>query len=751
MVFFVGAGFSIDSEKMSSKEILWRLWIRLEALCHVVDQPKGSSTLGKKTWSRFQQTFMRHSKREPRLMKGSPHSGDVPGEIEWMAPKYYEINDWLCDAFGSLVVKASGKTQGRDILGKALEREEETLFTTARGIPLNQSPERKPSSLPDWMMKEARKLGMKRPTHASEVRALGKLVLMATFGFFDDQVLAGVCHGSDEGIEHAEALETHRMVSKMYDRRLLPRHHVLARLAREGFCPTLITTNFDMLLEGALRLSGLEAEPKAHVAQRSGGRALGASLSLQIPYYDVISSPVAFYRRGKAYRTATLLKIHGCAGHARALAGAKEGCPDWEQLKAYLPQVVYTYREIQNWRADHWTADLLRTLLRTRTLVFAGYSTADPVIHDTFRSVYEEMETKSRVVAGATADPSKPAAPAYFLGYSDQEESAEFHAEQVLRSASRAVGQPDHASSHRHYIRFGGRGRDAKRWSLDETLGLVAHQVFRGQQRDALETELAALAARLMGGRQPKDKVARVIQNFDHLMKQEGKALPFGKKVDSPGRRSLERALAWSQGFHASLRREWALALAFGQHEARVGRATALMESMRHPLWYFPASERPAWTAWSAVVELALRNMGKALQRGGGQVEEVQPTHDLLPTVMLPFHDPSSHGTSRARILALTIQLGGFDRLDKKPRVSGQPSLQTVWTFDGDALPWRVHPAGEDDAGQPGGGKPKGRRATVAVNRRLQPSARWIWGWALMDGVEGDGLGSLQEELGIQG
>ena len=36
------------------------------------------------------------------------------------------------------------------------------------------------------------------------------------------------------------------------------RHRVLARLAREGLCPLLITTNYDLLLEGASRLAGFK-------------------------------------------------------------------------------------------------------------------------------------------------------------------------------------------------------------------------------------------------------------------------------------------------------------------------------------------------------------------------------------------------------------------------------------------------------------------------------------------------------------
>ena len=36
-----------------------------------------------------------------------------------------------------------------------------------------------------------------------------------------------------------------------YGHRLRPRHHVIARFAREGFCGTTLTTNYDLLLEGA--------------------------------------------------------------------------------------------------------------------------------------------------------------------------------------------------------------------------------------------------------------------------------------------------------------------------------------------------------------------------------------------------------------------------------------------------------------------------------------------------------------------
>ncbi|MFM8420321.1 MAG: SIR2 family protein, partial [Verrucomicrobiota bacterium] len=457
VVFFVGAGFSIDSEKMSAKEILWRIWIRLEALCGLLHEQGNNQCLAGEMWEQFRVTFLRNAQKDPRLDAGRPGSCLVPLEVEQLAARYYEVNEWVCDAFGRLIeLTASNAVDdaGRRRFCDALKVKEQALFARAREQ--RDRPLGMPSALPDWILDNP------TPTHgkSGEVPVVaspdlkgkatlncherGKLVLMTTLGFFDSNVMGGVCHGHEGGDPCRKRLQDMADVSSMYGGRLRLRHHVLARFAREGFCPTLITTNFDMLLEGALRLAGFEMDPAHDPASGKVGRpddlpGLGNPLSLQIPYYDVISDPTGFYRRGKAYRTATLLKIHGCAGVMRAIA--EQETRRGERMARYLPQVVYTYREIQHWRDDHWTADMLRTVLRTKSMVFAGYSTADPVVHDTFRSVYEEME--QRATEGVGSDHPQTSAPAYFLGYSGDGKSVEFHAQQVLRSASRAVGHPD--------------------------------------------------------------------------------------------------------------------------------------------------------------------------------------------------------------------------------------------------------------------------------------------------------------------
>jgi hypothetical protein len=737
VVFFVGAGFSIDSEGLSAWEIVWRLRIRLEALCGAVKQEIGNGT-----WDQFCRTFGGQGVSGAKLAEVLTPPGRSVAEttravwhlgthVAAVSNRYYEFNDWLCDAFGELMLEVARMDSGSEAVLRDLSAKEAHWVEAARDANDQSAPKAAPSVIPDCVLAAARTWGdpsgKGQPVFTRTMRALGKLVLMATFGLFDPRVLAGCCHGLDAAGADRTVQEDPRVVAQLYGERLKLRHHVLARFAREGFCPTLITTNFDLLIEGALRLSGLEEAASESGDRQIPAAALGEALALLIPRYDVISDPQGFYRRGKAYRTATLVKIHGCAGRVRGMESliASSDSGDQARVHAYLRQVVYTYREIQNWRADHWTADLLRTLLRTRTLVFGGYSTADPVIHDTFRSVYEEMERHQ----GASIEVGNQggSAPAYFLGFSKGERASEFHAEQVLRSASRAVGHSLGGSGHAehpHYLRFGPGSPEQPQLALDELMGLLSHQVFRRQQRDALRTEGAALVARLTGRRWPRSEVEAVIEGFGTLADAEWDGL-YSEEISAEAvGRAIRQALGWSGGFHVSLRREWALALALGQRQgAGLLSSANLVRRMRHPLWYFPASERPGWTAWSAVVELALRNLAVHLAPPNGEPPSaVEATHNILPTVILPYR-ASPHGAGVVSRIALTIQVGGLDRMDKPPVGVGFPARRVVWSFAEDALPWTVGTVPEAK-------EPSSRPGVSQVTWMASPPASCLWDWA---------------------
>ncbi|MBC8009494.1 MAG: SIR2 family protein, partial [Burkholderiales bacterium] len=609
VVFFVGAGFSIDSEGLSAELIIKRLLVRLDALDRLHASPPGDALRGLASVFGVADTLagINASITATKSEANSPHRLD--SHLSRLAFRYYELNSWLCQAFAERFTGATPATYAD--FTTALQKAEADALAASGWATDSWSRDRLAfTPIPEVWWEKSRPAPIPGdlsdqtlPCSPQEAARLGKLVFIQSTGLFSEAIMAG------ETYDPRQNPTCYRAFARTYGDRLRPRHHVIARLAREGLCSTLVTTNFDLLLEGAFRLAGF------HSAQTRDTPPIPTSW----PRFDVIASPEAFFTRGKAFRTATVVKLHGCAGLLRKK-------PDnLAALADYLSQLVYTYREIQNWRDDSWAAEFLRTLLRTRAFVFSGYSTADPVLHDTFRSVYEEMSRK----LGRESSPSAPDAknaPAYFLAYSGDDRTKEFHAYEVLASASRGVGAPldSHDRDHPNYLRFApGWAHSPSRLKLDETMLWLQHRILRRQQTDALRHELPSLAAPLLG-RRPAPEFERLWKRFDDLVKEEAESIevcliapsfPIQPTAVAAARRQLEATTAWSHGFHPALRREWAHAAAFVR---RPGSFREFAE-LQHPLWYYPAGERPDWTAWSAVLELALRELARlACAHGDG-------------------------------------------------------------------------------------------------------------------------------------
>lgn len=715
-VFFVGAGFSLDSEGLTAARLVQRLLLRLYALDQL---PVGTGTVDGQPGQAI--------RKLANLFGTAPTLREIAADwshVERLANRYYEVNEWMCRTYGQLLHLSAPDTNFHTHLAKHEADARDLTSWTKEEF----------QRLPDpWLLRA------RAAKTAADRTELGKLLFVQTLGFHDPTVMGG------------EPFDTLHAPS-LTPPNLKPRHHILARFAREGFCPALLTTNFDLLLEAAYRLSGFACAGKA---------ANHAASLTALQNFDVIASPQDFFERGKAYRTATILKIHGCAGHLRHLANppkrdpanpsASPAVPDApDPLDAqlhYLPQLVYTYREIQHWRDDSWAADYLRTLLRTRAMIFAGYSTADPVLHATFRSIYEEMHRKrARPSLAATAAPNcdptpTPAqAPAYFLAYSPTAETHEFHAAEILRSATLATGidadTDTPASPHPNYLRFRRSDlTDPAYPALDELLGWTQHHILRRQQLDALTNELPALIARL-DRRRPAAQTDAIRHAFFALTDGEAKSLNEAPDMPATLRR-LRHALDWSSGFHLALRREWARAFLLTRHP---GRRETVAE-LENPLWYFPANDRPAWTAWSAVVELALRNLGRlAMRLWSGDPDTTRPVpdnpdapailgaHSLRPTVYLRRHTEPT-----APLLALTVQVRGFDRPGKRPALPIQPARHVVWLFREDAIPWTQTrpPLPEADATEMYASP--GPFSQGAHQRLAQPDASLLWDLAVAD------------------
>lgn len=104
-------------------------------------------------------------------------------------------------------------------------------------------------------------------------------------------------------------------------------HTVLAELCREGLVRRVLTTNWDTLVEAALRNVGLAYAPIVNAA----------ALATEPP------------------DTVAVIKLHGCIDHP-------------ESLKAARSEI-----ESPTW-ANDWAAALFETLVRSNSILFVGYS-----------------------------------------------------------------------------------------------------------------------------------------------------------------------------------------------------------------------------------------------------------------------------------------------------------------------------------------------------------------------------------------
>ena len=175
------------------------------------------------------------------LFDNEPRSGTQPSVLSEiltsLGQNYYLINDWMCSAFDRLV-EAFPDDPTTDLAAAVNAREQALLKTYESSATIA------PIDLP-WLrtLCEAVK---KKPVVPPERYVCGKALFLDTLGFDDDTVMAGLPRNAH--------LDT---VALAVGPRVRTRHRVLAWLAAEGLCPTLVTTNYDLLLDSAHRLAGM--------------------------------------------------------------------------------------------------------------------------------------------------------------------------------------------------------------------------------------------------------------------------------------------------------------------------------------------------------------------------------------------------------------------------------------------------------------------------------------------------------------
>jgi hypothetical protein len=610
--------------------------------------------------------------------------------IETLSQSYYKINDWICSAYSLLLEQMKNLTgEKKETLCRQIKlREKELLNIGNNGkahdkVPLEEIELDKYAALNSYM-------------------AAGKALFLDTMGFDNTGIMAGLPFERDIN-----------KVIKSYRQRLLKRHHVLARLAREGLSNPLITTNYDLLLEGAYRLAGFIL--REHGEKKTGAKVL-------YPYFECIADAGHFFNYGAAHRTAVIAKIHGCAARYRftknkqcnglvkdeKTPGKTDDNPGNNYWEKYLPSMVFTFREIQNWREDAWSRDYVRTLLRTRTIVFCGYSGADPALHDTFRSVYEEMEKqRKRCVPVSRNNGIKCKIPAFFFGLSQKKG---FHGMEILRAASKAVGiEPYDITNHENYLQFYKNKEKDKFPNLDELLLWLYHLTCREIQSRCLESSLQQISLHLLDHPCPLREVEIIKDEFGLLFEKE-KEWAAGWEDKPRNRGALYRVTNWSEYFHTGLLKEYASA----EDQMLVQGVRSKIGDKSSPSWYYPFTERPGWTAWAVVAEIALRKM---ISQWQGCFDNWKEGTNLLETV--PSVTPAlsfSQDDKRKTPILLELKFRGASSVKFSFKLPGAFSKKRTWFLNQEAIPW------------------------VKEDYRGIPGAKTMWKWAAKTHQDADNI-----------
>lgn len=661
VVFFIGAGFSVDSEGNTGWTLVKRLTVRLLGLLELCEKYEKSTTVVDEYLARLTTTLG---------LNLSPDYGPKPSPlallddkvVSKLADNYYIVNDWMRSAYSHLLKCLDEKVDEaqKPHLDQELENLEIALWGPAS-----------PGSQVKCRLAEV--------LNFKDDLLRGKVMFLDAMGFSDTSVMAGEPRlaGLDE-------------VRQSYEKRLLPRHRVLAWLAREGLCPVLVTTNYDLLLEGGYRLAGmapLDSEEIKPVKPTS-------------PYerFNVIAGATQFFNQTLGHRSARIVKIHGCVKAYRA--ARVEGA---EQCRKMLPSIVFTYREIQNWRGDAWSRDYLSSLLRSHTLVFSGYSTADPVLHDTIRNIYEEMAERNTCESARTDQPK--AAPAFFMGSAGKRE---FHGLEILRSASR-IHDDDKLQDlldHDHYLEFQFKPKSGEiRFPLVDDLMLwLFHRTVRRIQQASLEADLGRLAKSLFGRPKPETDYEKIRACFKTLFSSE---TDVGNELKgmSPqlAHMTFNRVVAWSRLFRNGLMRE--MGMAEVRHLA--SKLDPTPNVLRETQWYFPSLGRGEWTAWSAVVELALRRRIAHWQRRDALWHRPDGFFEVRESgyPQLAFSSPAN---AAPYLLSIRMIESGLPNRQASPNVRRGLQGNIEWRIRPDALPWR----------------------TDADSQDKTPDAQTLWNWA---------------------
>jgi hypothetical protein len=264
---------------------------------------------------------------------------------------------------------------------------------------------------------------------------------------------------------------------------------------------------------------------------------------------------------------------------------------------------------------------------------------------------------------------------------------------EILRAASRVAGtEASGLTDHDNLIQF--KVGDGEFPDLDNVMTWIFHVTYRKKQRAALRSELGLLAERFLERPAHPNELKAAEAAFSEIISAEERIAEAWK--GGPEDRSMfRRMVSWTTAFHPAFMRELACAEVL-RREPGPG---VVLTDLRRPTWYFPVLDRPAWTAWGVVLELALRRMlvtwcGEP-KRWAEICPEVQPGLGLHPSMVFVRRREGVTSTC-----SLTLYVEAYEPRWYTPRVRGAFDLQWSWRLPTTDLPWPSKPSVESPVGE---------------------------------------------------
>lgn len=192
--------------------------------------------------------------------------------------------------------------------------------------------------------------------------------------------------------EHLGQLETCKLLRLQEWHRFqpTPAHRMLAFLVREGLLTEILETNYDELVEVAVRDT---FGKDSHRRDRS----------------VVVIRDLETYRNHSAtprdHRTHTALvkviKLNGCAGAFRT-ALEYQGDDSARKQEAAAQRIILTEQALQTWGEKVWAKDLISDRVRSRSLLFIGFAGQDPIVRHHAVQVLQEFQALGKGDPGGT-------------------------------------------------------------------------------------------------------------------------------------------------------------------------------------------------------------------------------------------------------------------------------------------------------------------------------------------------------------